>query len=107
MVAIAEVIAGIYSPEQAAHPTNYVSTVVIDSRTAKPITLDDLFLNEQSGLNRLPEQTKLIFPQVYGDGPVPMPDEPGSKPIPENFASWIPAGWRFNSATTNLATDCR
>lgn len=89
-VAVAEVIVGARSAEQAAHPSNYVSTVVIDSRSAKPITLSGLFADEQSGLNRLSEQTKLIFPQVYGGGPIPMPDEQGNKPIAENFANWIP-----------------
>nr|WP_224770161.1 RsiV family protein [Mycobacterium simulans] len=89
-VAIAEVIVGVYSAKEAAHPTNYVSTVVIDSRSAKPVTLADLFSNEQDGLNRLAEQTKVIFPRVYGGGPTPMPDEPGNKPIAANFANWIP-----------------
>lgn len=87
--AIAEVIKGVYYAKRAAHGTDSVSTVVIDSRSAKPVTLAGLFSNEQAGLNRLSEQTKLIFPQVYG-GPAPMPDEQGNKPIPENFANWIP-----------------
>jgi hypothetical protein len=89
-VAIAEVIVGVYSAKQAAHPNNYVSTVVIDSRTTKPITLADLFGDEQAGLDRLSQQTKLIFPQVWGGGPTPMLDEPGNRPIAENFANWIP-----------------
>lgn len=89
-VAVAEVVEGVYYAKQAAHPTNYVSTVVIDSRSAKPVTLADLFSNEQSGLNRLSQQTKVIFPQVYDGGPAPMPDEQGNRPIRENFANWIP-----------------
>lgn len=89
-VAIAQVIEGIYTAKGAAHPVNYVSTVVIDSRTAKPITLADLFADQKDGLNRLSEQTKLIFPQVYG-GPSPMPDEPGNQPTAANFANWVPA----------------
>ncbi|OBF20536.1 hypothetical protein A5725_16475 [Mycobacterium kubicae] len=89
-VAVAQVIVGVYSAKHAAHPSNYVSTVVIDARTAQPITLATLFANQQSGLNRLSEQTKLIFPRVYGGGPDPMPDEPGNQPVPANFANWIP-----------------
>ena len=88
--AIAELIVGVHSAKEAAHPNDYVSTVVIDSRTAKPITLADLFVDEQAGLNRLSEQTKVIFPQVWGGGPSPMLDEPGNRPIAENFANWIP-----------------
>lgn len=90
-VAVAELIVGVYSADRAAHPVNSVSTIVIDSRTARPITLADLFGNQQEGLNRLSEQTKVIFPQVYGNGSAPMADEPGNRPITENFANWIPA----------------
>jgi hypothetical protein len=54
-----------------AHPTTYIGTVVIDSRTAKPITLADLFSDEQAGLQRLSEQTQLA-------------------PVETSFADWIP-----------------
>lgn len=46
--AIGEVLTGVYYAQRAAHPVDYVSTVVIDSRTAQPITLKDLFVNEQT-----------------------------------------------------------
>ena len=90
--AIGEVLSGSSYTNGAAHPTDYVSTVVIDSRSAHPITLGDLFTEEQAGLDRLSEQTKIIWPKVYGpggDGP-PMLDEPGNRPVPKNFANWIP-----------------
>jgi hypothetical protein len=45
---------------------------VIDSRTAKRITLADLFSDEQAGLQWLSEQTKLGF-----------------APTEANFAHWI------------------
>jgi hypothetical protein len=64
-----------------AHPTSDISTVVIDSRTAKPITLADLFSDQQAGLNRLSEQTKSL---------VGIPDMPGNAPKAENFADWVP-----------------
>lgn len=88
--ALAQLLTGVYYAHGAAHPNNYVSTVVIDSRSARPITLSDLFSDEQDGLNRLSEQTKRIWPTVYGDGGEPMLDEPGNRPIAENFANWIP-----------------
>jgi hypothetical protein len=83
--AIGEVLSGSSYTKGAAHPTDYVGTVVIDSRTAHPITLGDLFTEEQVGLDRLSEQTKIIWPKVYGpggDGP-PMLDEPGNRPVPK------------------------
>lgn len=83
--AIAEVITGVYYGKGAAHPVNYVNTVVVDSRAAKPITLADLFINEQDGLKRLSQQTKSIG---FGDGPIP--DQPGDAPTEQNFANWIP-----------------
>ncbi|WP_179475720.1 RsiV family protein [Mycolicibacterium vinylchloridicum] len=87
---VSELISGLFVPVPAAHPTSYISTVVIDSRTAKPITLGDLFADKQAGLDKLSEQTKLLLPAVSGVGPTPMPDEPGNAPTEANFANWIP-----------------
>ncbi|MGY4712751.1 RsiV family protein [Mycolicibacterium sp. CBM1] len=87
---VSELITGLYVHVPAAHPTTYVSTVVIDSRSAKPITLADLFTDEQAGLERLSQQTKEILPTVSGVGPTPMPDEPGNAPTEKNFENWIP-----------------
>jgi hypothetical protein len=87
---VAELISGLYSHVPAAHPVGYTSTVVVDSRSAKPITLGDLFTDKQAGLNRLSEQTKILLPGVMGTGPTPMPDEPGNEPKEANFANWIP-----------------
>jgi hypothetical protein len=70
-VAITQLINGTLG--YGAHPTTYIGTVVIDSRTAKSITLADLFSDEQAGLQRLSEQTKL-----------------GVAPTEANFANWIP-----------------
>jgi hypothetical protein len=86
---ISQVLTGVYFHQGAAHPLDYVSTVVIDSRTARPITLEDLFVDQQAGLNRLSEQTKLLFPTVYSSGK-PMPGESGNAPVAENFHNWIP-----------------
>jgi hypothetical protein len=89
--AIAELLVGTYYAAQAAHPVNYVGTIVIDSGTAQPITLKMLFSDESRGLQRLSEQTKLLGPAVDRQGGPPMPDEPGNQPREENFANWIPS----------------
>ena len=88
--AVSELIRGLYVHVPSAHPTSYVSTVVIDSRSATPITLKDLFSDEQAGLNRLSQQTKKLLPAVMGAGESPMPDAPGNAPVEANFANWIP-----------------
>jgi len=85
--AVAQVLHGAYYHQGAAHPLNYVTTIVIDTRTATPITLDDLFVDTHAGLRRLSEQTKKIWPTVYGR---PMSDEPGNAPAEKNFHNWIP-----------------
>lgn len=85
--AIAQLIGGtVYC---CAHPTGFVRTIVIDSRTAQPITLADLFADEQEGLNRLSEQTKTLGHDNY-DVALPMPDLPGNAPTAKNLANWIP-----------------
>jgi hypothetical protein len=68
-VAVGQLILGTHY--YGAHPTSYISTVVIDSRSADPIMLTDLFAEDQAGLNRLSELT-------------------GAEPRAENFANWIP-----------------
>lgn len=68
-IAVAELILGTHY--YGAHPTSYISTVVIDSRSADPILLTDLFADEQAGLDRLSELT-------------------GAEPRAENFVNWIP-----------------
>ncbi|WP_234797250.1 RsiV family protein [Mycobacteroides chelonae] len=84
---VSQVLRGVYYHQGAAHPLNAVTTVVIDTRNATPITLDDLFTDTQAGLPRLSEQTKQIWPTVYGR---PMGDEPGNTPVEKNFHNWIP-----------------
>jgi hypothetical protein len=88
--AISELLVGVYDARQAAHPVDYLGTIVIDSRTAQPITLKTLFNNESRGLQRLSEQTQLIWPTVYGRVGPPTPDPSGLQPREENFANWIP-----------------
>jgi hypothetical protein len=78
-VAIAQLVIG--TAYYGAVPTITPTAIVIDSRTAQPITLADLFVDEQAGLQRLSEQTKLI---------VGVPDQDGTAPVAENFANWIP-----------------
>ncbi|MCT7368752.1 hypothetical protein A7R75_07070 [Mycolicibacterium llatzerense] len=85
--AVSQVLHGAYYHQGGAHPLDYVTTIVIDTRTAAPITLGDLFTDTQAGLNRLSEQTKEIWPTVYGG---PMGDGPGNAPVEKNFHNWIP-----------------
>jgi hypothetical protein len=69
-IAVAQLILGTHY--YGVHPTSYINTVVIDSRSADPVMLADLFADEQAGLHRLSELT-------------------GAEPRAENFANWIPA----------------
>ena len=82
-IAIGQVITG--NSYFGVSPTVFHSTVVIDSRNARPIMLTDLFTDEQAGLNRLSEQTKILLPEGQGS------DQPGNAPIAKNFANWLPA----------------
>jgi hypothetical protein len=93
-VAIAEWIAGMRV--LGMMPMNFENTIVIDSRTAQPITLADLFTNEQDGLNRLSDQTKIL---LLDEGKV-LPDQPGNAPVEKNFTNWIPTaqGMEINFA---------
>jgi hypothetical protein len=87
---VSQLISGLFNAVPSAHPVNYVSTVVIDSRTATPITLGDLFIDEQAGLNRLSEQTKILLPAESGQPAGTFDDDPGAEPVEANFANWIP-----------------
>jgi len=84
-IAVAQVIFG--SLYYGAHPSHQIGTIVIDSRSADPIMLTDLFSDPQAGLDRLAEQTRTL---LAADGLEVSPDEPGAAPKAENFANWIP-----------------
>lgn len=88
--AVAQVLTGVYYWQHAAHPLDFVTTIVIDSRTARPITLEDLFTDMQAGLNRLSEQAKVLLPAAYGRGSAPDGDRAGNAPVATNFHHWIP-----------------
>jgi hypothetical protein len=87
-IAVGQVITG--TEFYGAVPTVEYSTVVIDSRTARPITIADLFTDEQAGLQRLSEQTKVMLGKTYGFDGGRQPDQPGNAPLAQNFANWIP-----------------
>ncbi|MGZ8748198.1 MAG: DUF3298 domain-containing protein [Mycobacterium sp.] len=84
-IAVAQIIYG--SLGFGAHPTSYIGTIVIDTRSTDPIMLTDLFVDPQAGLNRLAEQTRSI---LAADGLEVGADEPGIAPVAENFANRIP-----------------
>lgn len=77
-IAIGQVIAGTWSADMRAQVIRYVGTVVIDSRSGKPIEVVDLFTDHQRGLARLAEQTRVLT------------NYDGIAAKPENFANWIP-----------------
>lgn len=87
---VSALISGTYTVEGADHPIGSVINVVIDSRTGRQITLKELFVDDQAGLNRLSEQTKMLLPPAMGVTATPMPNHPANKPLLENFDSWIP-----------------
>lgn len=69
-----------------AHPSSIVATITIDSSTASPVTLQDLFPNLQAGLRRLTDQSSRLLPQTAAG-----PDfaHEGIEPKVQNFANWI------------------
>lgn len=71
-----------------AHPTPIVATVVVNTDTAAPITLPDLFPDLQAGLNRLSEQAMQLVPATTGLGDAFAAD--GVTPELHNFANWLP-----------------
>jgi hypothetical protein len=79
--AIAQLI--ISTSHYGAVPTITPTAIVIDSRTARPITLANLFTDEQAGLQRLSEQTDIVFGKTHSY-------HEGYAPTPENFGNWIP-----------------
>lgn len=84
--ALSQLAVGVYYAKGAAHPINYVATVVIDSRDGQPITLQTLFANKQDGLNRLSEKASAILG---------INDKTGLAPSEKNFANWIPTASGF------------
>ncbi|CPW66957.1 RsiV family protein [Mycobacteroides abscessus] len=85
--AVSQLTVGVYYSRGAAHPVYYIATVVIDSRDAQPVTLQDLFINKQDGLNRLSEKSAAILGIDS--------NMPGLRATDENFANWIPTAEGF------------
>ncbi|WP_072806483.1 RsiV family protein [Rhodococcoides yunnanense] len=76
-----------------AHPTYVIATVTVDTATAQPVTLQDLFPDLQAGLQRLSEQSALLLPDTAA-GPGFEPS--GIAPTPNNFANWTPSAGGMN-----------
>lgn len=87
--AVTQLLTGVYYAHGAAHPISYPSTVVIDSRTARPVTLGALFTDEQAGLRRLSDQTRTRL-HIQTTNAATHPDFLGTAPQEQNFANWIP-----------------
>lgn len=70
-----------------AHPTPLVATVVVNTDTATPVTLSDVFPDLQAGLQRLSEQSALLLPDTAAG---PNFQRSGIEPTESNFANWLP-----------------
>ncbi|MDG3013436.1 RsiV family protein [Speluncibacter jeojiensis] len=70
-----------------AHSTALLATVVIDRKTARPITLAELFPDEQAGLQRLSEESAKLLPDTVVGSDY---DATGIAPVEHNFANWLP-----------------
>ena len=90
-ITISELFVGEYDTDLPNMPFQTVESRVFDSRTAIPITWDNLFRDKKAGLTRLSEQTEAILPTVY---PPPRPGAwksgGGMAPMDINFKHWIP-----------------
>ena len=87
----AEQITGWIAQPPGAHGDSLLSTVTINTDTAKPITLQDAFGDLGAGLARLSQESARILPTTnVGDRYV----REGMAPRLENFANWTasPAG---------------
>ncbi|MGE2727601.1 DUF3298 domain-containing protein [Mycolicibacterium pulveris] len=73
-------------------PVDTVATRVFDSRSGIQIVWENLFVDEQAGLNRLGELTKKILPATYVTPPLGGWGEyyAGWAPVERNFRFWIP-----------------
>ena len=70
-----------------AHPSALVATVVINTDTAQPITLDALFTDKAAGLRRLSTEAANLVPTTAA-GPDYFTG--GIEPTEANFANWLP-----------------
>jgi len=70
-----------------AHPSPLLATVVVDTDTATPVTLTDIFPDLPAGLERLSEQSALLLPDTAAG---PNFDRSGIEPTEANFANWLP-----------------
>ncbi|QYB06499.1 RsiV family protein [Rhodococcus sp. USK10] len=78
-----------------AHPTPIVATVVVNSDTAAPITLGDLFPDLPAGLQALSDSSARLLPETVAG---PDFDRSGIEPTEANFANWLatPAGMEIH-----------
>lgn len=76
-----------------AHPTYIIATVTVNTATAQPITLQDLFPDLPAGLQRLSEQSALLLPDTAAG---PNFESGGIAPETANFANWVPSSTGMN-----------
>ncbi|MDJ0396073.1 RsiV family protein [Rhodococcus sp. G-MC3] len=76
-----------------AHPTYVIATVTVNTATAEPITLHDVFPDLQVGLQRLSEQSALLLPSTPAGTDF---EASGIEPAESNFANWVPSSAGMN-----------
>lgn len=76
-----------------AHPTSVIATVTVNTSTATPVTLQDLFPDLEVGLQRLSEQSAALLPDTVAG---PDFERSGIEPVERNFANWIPSAGGMN-----------
>ncbi|NLU84342.1 RsiV family protein [Rhodococcus sp. HNM0569] len=69
-----------------AHSTPLVSTVVVDTDTAQPITLADLFPDLTAGLQALSDESAKLLPATAAGENF---ERAGIEPTADNFANWL------------------
>ncbi|CRZ15529.1 RsiV family protein [Mycolicibacterium neworleansense] len=71
--------------EHAAHPFNTVSTTVIDTHTAAPIMITDLFNDQNAGLNTMVEAIRAEMADEDK-----LANQPPPEPVADQLANWLP-----------------
>jgi hypothetical protein len=88
---VSELFVGQYNTAEPNMPIDTVATIVFDSRSGIPITLDNLFHDKAAGLARLSEQAEAILPTVYSTAhPGDWKRGGALAPTDINFENWLP-----------------
>jgi hypothetical protein len=88
---VSEVFVGQYDTDEQHMPIQSVASVVCDTRSAVPVTWDNLFVDKQAGLTRLGDATEAALADVAPPDHVRDWRRQGQfAPVDVNFKAWIP-----------------